>query len=35
MKMIVEKQMECRFARETEVLRENNPWKGYVPSKRR
>jgi hypothetical protein len=31
-KMIVEKQMECRFARETEVLRENLPQRHFYPS---
>jgi hypothetical protein len=32
MKMIVEKQMECRLARETEVLRENLPQRPFCPS---
>jgi hypothetical protein len=32
MKMIVEKQMECRFAGETEVLRENLPQRHFCPS---
>jgi hypothetical protein len=31
-KMIVEKQMECRFARETEVLGENLPQRHFCPS---
>jgi hypothetical protein len=31
-KMIVEKQMECRLARETEVLRENLPQRHFCPS---
>jgi hypothetical protein len=29
--MIVEKQMECRFARETEVLGENLPQRHFCP----
>jgi hypothetical protein len=32
MKMIVEKQMECRLAGETEVLGENLPQRPYSPS---
>jgi hypothetical protein len=32
-KMIVEKQMECRFAEETEVLRENLPQHHFVHHK--
>jgi hypothetical protein len=32
MKMIVEKQMECRLAGETEVLRENLPQRHFCPS---
>jgi hypothetical protein len=32
MKMIVEKQMECRFAGETEVLGENLPQRHFCPS---
>jgi hypothetical protein len=31
-KMIVEKQMECRFAGETEVLGENLPQRHFCPS---
>jgi hypothetical protein len=31
-KMIVEKQMECRLAGETEVLRENLPQRHFCPS---
>jgi hypothetical protein len=31
-KMIVEKQMECRLARETEVLGENPPQRHFCPS---
>jgi hypothetical protein len=31
-KMIVEKQMECRFAWETEVLGENLPQRHFCPS---
>jgi hypothetical protein len=31
-KMIVEKQMECRLARETEVLGENLPQRYFCPS---
>jgi hypothetical protein len=31
-KMIVEKQMECRVARETEVLRENVHQRHFCPS---
>jgi hypothetical protein len=31
-KMIVEKQMECRLARETEVLGENLPQRHFCPS---
>jgi hypothetical protein len=31
-KMIVEKQMECRLARETEVLGENLPLRHFSPS---
>jgi hypothetical protein len=31
-KMIVEKQMECRLAGETEVLRENLPQRHFRPS---
>jgi hypothetical protein len=31
-KMIVEKQMECRLAGETEVLRENLPQHHFYPS---
>jgi hypothetical protein len=31
-KMIVEKQMECRLAGETEVLGENLPQRHYCPS---
>jgi hypothetical protein len=31
-KMIVEKQMECRLAGETEVLEENQPQRHYFPS---
>jgi hypothetical protein len=31
-KMIVEKQMECRLAGETEVLRENLPQCHFCPS---
>jgi hypothetical protein len=31
-KMIVEKQMECRLARETEVLGENLPQRHFFPS---
>jgi hypothetical protein len=30
--MIVEKQMECRLARETEVFRENLPQRLFCPS---
>jgi hypothetical protein len=30
--MIVEKQMECRLAGETEVLRENLPQRHFCPS---
>jgi hypothetical protein len=32
MKMIVEKQMECRLAEETEVLGENLPQRHFCPS---
>jgi hypothetical protein len=32
MKMIVEKQMECRLAGETEVLGENVPQRHFCPS---
>jgi hypothetical protein len=32
-KMIVEKQMECRLAGETEVLGENLPQRHFCPSK--
>jgi hypothetical protein len=32
MKMIVEKQMECRLAGETEVLGENLPQRHFCPS---
>jgi hypothetical protein len=32
MKMIVEKQMECRLAGETEVLGENLPQRNLYPS---
>jgi hypothetical protein len=32
MKMIVEKQMECRLAGETEVLGENLPQSHFCPS---
>jgi hypothetical protein len=32
MKMIVEKQMECRLAGETEVLGENPPQRHFCPS---
>jgi hypothetical protein len=32
-KMIVEKQMECRFARKTEVLGENLPQRHFVHHK--
>jgi hypothetical protein len=32
MKMIVEKQMECRLAGETQVLRENLPQRHFCPS---
>jgi peptide methionine sulfoxide reductase MsrB len=32
MKMIAEKQMECRLAREIEVLRENLPQRHFCPS---
>jgi hypothetical protein len=32
MKMIVEKQIECRLAGETEVLRENLPQRHFCPS---
>jgi hypothetical protein len=32
MKMIVEKQMECRLAGETEVLEENVPQRHFCPS---
>jgi hypothetical protein len=31
-KMIVEKQMKCRLARETEVLGENLPQSNFFPS---
>jgi hypothetical protein len=31
-KIIVEKQMECRLARETEVLGENLPQRHFCPS---
>jgi hypothetical protein len=31
-KMIVEKQMECRLARETEILGENLPQLKFCPS---
>jgi hypothetical protein len=31
-KMIVERQMECRLARETEVLGENLPQRHFCPS---
>jgi hypothetical protein len=31
-KMILEKQMECRLAEETEVLRENLPQRHFCPS---
>jgi hypothetical protein len=32
MKMIVEKEMDCRLAGETEVLRENLPQRHFCPS---
>jgi hypothetical protein len=32
MKMIMEKQMECRLAEETEVLGENLPQRNFCPS---
>jgi hypothetical protein len=32
MKMIVEKQMECRLAGETEILEENLPQRHFCPS---
>jgi hypothetical protein len=34
-KMIVEKQMECRLAEETEVLEENLPQRHFCPSQNR